>query len=97
MFFIWEHDRLRSSVNLSSGQLFLNPFKMADQSLTSLVSTLDQGSSQGCKDALLLPLPSTQFPFEISQFVLQKLQCDPICCSLNFVFEVGNELIQEAR
>ena len=94
MFFIWEHDRLRSSVNLSSGQLFLNPFKMADQSLTSLVSTLDQGSSQGCKDALLLPLPSTQFPFEISQFVLQKLQSDTMRDPLDFVPETGNDVIK---
>lgn len=93
MFFIWEHDRLRSSVNLSSGQLFLNPFKMADQSLTSLVSTLDQGSSQGCKDALLLPLPSTQFPFEISQFVLQKLQSDTMRDPLDLVPETGNDVI----
>ena len=87
------HDRLRSSVNLSSSQLFLNPFKMADQSLTSLVSTLDQGSSQGCKDALLLPLPSTQFPFEISQFVLQKLQSDTMRDPLDFVPETGNDVI----
>ncbi len=93
MFFIWEHDRLRSSVNLSSGQLFLNPFKMADQSLTSLVSTLDQGSSQGCKDALLLPLPSTQFLFEISQFVLQKLQSDTMRDPLDLVPETGNDVI----
>ncbi len=79
-------------MNLSSGQLFLNPFKMADQSLTSLVSTLDQGSSQGCKDALL-PLPSTQFLFEISQFVLQKLQSDTMRDSLDLVPETGNDVI----
>ncbi len=96
MFFLWEHDRLRNSVDLSSGQLFLDPFKMADQSLTCLVSTLDQGSSQGCKDALL-PLPSTRFPFEISQFVLRKLQSDTMRGPLDLAPETGNDVIQRLQ
>lgn len=83
-------------MDLSSGQLFLDPFKMADQSLTCLVSTLDHGSSQGCKDALL-PLPSTRFPFEISQLVLRKLQSDTMRGPLDLAPETGNDVIQRLQ
>lgn len=42
-------------------------------------------------------ISASSFPFEINQFVLQKLQSNPVCCSLHFASEVGNVVIQRGQ
>ncbi len=59
--------------------------------------TFDQCPSQRCEDILFLPFALAKFPFEISQFVLQKLQCDSVCRPLDLASEVRNDVVQRGQ
>ena len=59
--------------------------------------TPDQSSAKRCKDTLFLPFSATQFLFEISQFVLQKLESNAMRGSLDLAPKIGNNVIQRGQ